>query len=265
MAKKAQSIIAGNWKMYKTLEEAESFIEALSREIEGTDSEVRLAVPYTVIRPCAKKAEGTSIRIGAQNMNDATEGAFTGEIAAKMLRDAGATFVLLGHSERRRIFNEENDLINRKVLKALDDGLDVILCVGESAKEREDGKAEEIVRSELLESLKGIKKTQLANVAIAYEPVWAIGTGNTATPAQAEEMHAFCRSCVEQEWGKTIAKQMPILYGGSVTPDVVGALLKKSNINGFLVGGASLSPEKFSQIINHEKTRCCEVELKDDL
>lgn len=182
-------------------------------------------------------------------MHDASEGAFTGEIAGEMLLEAGATFVILGHSERRHLFGEENPFINRKVLKALEVGLFPILCVGETLEEREEGRTEEVLETQLLESLKGVGKLSMRKMAVAYEPVWAIGTGRTASPEIAQKVHAYLREVVAEHWSPAAAASLPLLYGGSVKPENADSLLVERDINGLLVGGASLNPESFAQIV----------------
>lgn len=245
-------VFVGNWKMYKTGDEAKSFVRELAEKIEGNTNKVYLAVPYTAIRPAADAAEGTPIVIGAQNMNDASEGAFTGEIAGRMLKEANAQFVILGHSERRHIFYETSDFVNRKLKKALQEGLEPIVCIGETLQERDEKRTEKVLEEQLTQSFAGISAAQMEGLMIAYEPVWAIGTGRTASPKEAEEAHEFCRSFIKKNWSDKVAKKSVILYGGSVKPDNVGALLEQPNINGVLVGGASLSVESFSKIINYQ-------------
>lgn len=253
MAKaKRPVIIAGNWKMHKNIEDAVAFVQELAPAIEEGGPAVYIAAPYTAIQPVSEAAKGGPITIGAQNMNDATEGAFTGEIAALMIQDAGAQFVLLGHSERRHLFNETNALINRKVQRALEVGLQPILCVGETLDEKDAGKTEEVLTAQIKESLANIDKKALAPLILAYEPVWAIGTGKSATPKEAQAAHKFCRDLFAEEWGKRPASALPILYGGSVTPDNAHELLEQADIDGVLVGGASLEAETFAKIINYQ-------------
>jgi len=241
-------IVVGNWKMYKTAREASAYLEELLPLIEGCKAKIFLAVPYTSIAQTAKAAKGTEVSVGAQNMNDAREGAFTGEIAALMLKEAGAEFVLLGHSERRQAFGETNEFIRRKVVRALQDDLVPILCVGETGKEREAGKTEEVLRRQIEECLEGVPKEEASKLILAYEPVWAIGTGKTATPKLAEEAHAFCRECLAELFGKKTAGGIPILYGGSVNVNNAAELTAKDDIDGVLVGGASLDPQILAQI-----------------
>lgn len=249
MAKKLYVI--GNWKMYKTAREATDYIERLLPKVEGSSVHIFLAVPFTSIAPAAHYAKETQVVIGAQNMNDAREGAFTGEIAALMLKEAGASFVLLGHSERRHVFGETNGLIHRKVLRALQDDLRPVLCVGETLKEREKGMTEEVLREQLISCLNGVPTADAGRLLIAYEPVWAIGTGKTATVKQVQEAHEICRACLSELFGKKIAKGIPILYGGSVKPENSAEIGAEEDVDGVLVGGASLNPETLAEIIHN--------------
>jgi len=248
-----QYVIAGNWKMYKTGKEAQAFIEQLAPLVKDSTSSVYLSVPYTAIQSAAEKAAGTNVIIGAQNMNDASEGAFTGEISAEMLKDAGAQFVILGHSERRLYFNETNEFINKKIKKALSDDIQPILCIGESLEQRESGQANDVLQEQIRESLKSINAEDFSKVILAYEPVWAIGTGKTATPEIAQETHAFCRKVIADIWGDDVAENIVIQYGGSVKPGNVDVLMAQEDIDGALVGGAALEPESFAQIVNFNK------------
>lgn len=249
------TVIAGNWKMYKTIDEARAFVETLAPLIEKSQATVYLAVPFTAIQPTVKVVEklGAPISIGAQNMNDATEGAFTGEIAARMLKDAGAQFVILGHSERRHLFHETNAFINKKVKRALEEAIQPILCVGETLEHREGGETETVLRDQLLGSLEGISRDAILKLMIAYEPVWAIGTGKVAHPSDAQAAHAFLRHVIADNWEKEVADQIVIQYGGSVKPENAAELLAQPDVDGLLVGGASLSAESFSKIINGSK------------
>lgn len=245
-------VIIGNWKMYKTIEEARSFVKELisSLQIAETDI-VGLAVPFTMIYPLSKEVEGdSSLLIGAQNMNDASQGAFTGEIAGDMLLDAGARFVLLGHSERRHLYGEDDLFINRKVKKAIEVGLQPILCVGETEKEYEEGKTHSVIERQLSEGLKDLEAGQLQKLMIAYEPVWAIGTSLSATPEIAQEVHSFCRQFLTSKFNEDFAQRIAILYGGSVKSNNAHDLLAQPDIDGLLIGGASLSLESFRKIVN---------------
>lgn len=239
-------IIAGNWKMHKTIGQAREFIQKLAEALPPVATRIFIAPSYTAIQAAAEAASSTKIVIGAQNMHEAESGAFTGAVSASMLKDAGARFVILGHSERRQLFHETNPLINRKIKRAIAEGLLPILCIGETQKERDAKETKKILRLQLEECLKEISPTE---IVVAYEPVWAIGTGKTATPEMAEEAHLLCREFLNTLWGKSTAEHLNILYGGSVTPETAFSLLKQPNIDGALVGGASLHVDKFIQII----------------
>lgn len=237
--------------MYKTIDQTADFIKAIVPLVSDNPVEIFLAVPFTAIQTAAQAALGTKLVIGAQNMNDATEGAFTGEIAATMLKDAGAQFVLLGHSERRRYFHEDDALINRKVKRALSSSLRPILCVGETLTEREEGTTEEAVKRQITLGLADLTAKELENLILAYEPVWAIGSGLYATPQEAEEMHQFCRQVLSELFDPGFASRIPIQYGGSVNALNAKVLMEQADVDGLLVGGASLSLESFSQIIHN--------------
>lgn len=246
------AVISGNWKMYKTIEEAKTFVETLAPLMEKSQATVYLAVPFTAIQPVAElvKELGIPLVIGGQNMNDASEGAFTGEIAAKMLIEAGAKFVILGHSERRHIFKESDEFINKKVRRALTDGIQPVLCIGETLYEHERRETKKVLRDQLLNSLKWVTRRDIKKMIVAYEPVWAIGTGKVAEPSDAQDAHAFIREVVKKKWGNEAAEQLVIQYGGSVKPENASDLLQQPDVDGLLVGGASLSAESFSKIIN---------------
>ena len=244
--------IIANWKMHKTVEEALAFLKALGK----FEKTAYIAPAYTAIHPMnqyIKENELTSIVIGAQNMHDASEGAFTGELSLEMLQDVGASFVLLGHSERRHVFGESNSFIQKKVVKALEASFPIILCVGETEEERAAGKTEDVIAEQIKESLSAIQPEQIENVTIAYEPVWAIGTGITATPMQAQDAHQFIRNVCGELWGETIAEKLSILYGGSVKPNNIKNLLEQPDIDGALVGGASLDADSFLQLIQYDQ------------
>jgi len=248
MAKpKRECLIVGNWKMYKTIDEALSFIEKTIPLAAKAKSGVWLAVPYTAISACAEKAKTSPILIGAQNMNDASSGAFTGEIAAPMLVEAGAKFVILGHSERRKIFSESNDFIQKKVKRALECKLRPILCIGETNEQRESGKTESVLHEQITECLKDIEPTD--ELVIAYEPVWAIGTGKPATGDIAQNTHSYIRGVLQELWGKTVGNKTCIIYGGSVNDENCKSFLDENDIDGLLIGSASLMPETFTKII----------------
>ncbi|MDB6081140.1 MAG: tpiA [Chlamydiia bacterium] len=242
-------VICGNWKMYKTIDQALHFIDELSPIVANANCNVYLAVPFTAIKLMADKAKELHISIGAQNMNDATEGAFTGEVAALMVKDAGASFVLLGHSERRRVFKEDNAFINRKVKRALQSDLEPILCIGETFEEREEGRTQEVLKEQLTACLNGVDRELAKKLIVAYEPVWAIGSGKAATSEIAEEIQSFCRETLASLFDAEVADRTPLLYGGSVTSENSKDFLNQPNIDGLLIGSASLHPESFAKII----------------
>ncbi len=243
--------ILGNWKMHKTRGEARETLEAFWQRIQGYTGPVRFgfAPPFTALETAREVREtlGASFLLGAQNMYFEAQGAFTGEISPVMLQDLGLDFVILGHSERRHLFGETSALVARKVQAALAYGLTPVVCVGETLEEREAGQAFQVVESQLRASLQGLEASDLQRVIIAYEPVWAIGTGHTATPEQAQEMHAHVRKVLGELGAR--AEEIPVLYGGSVKPDNIAGLSAQPDIDGALVGGASLKAESFADII----------------
>jgi len=240
--------VIGNWKMYKTSREATDYIQTLLPLIETCKAHILLAVPYTSIASASHFAKESCVVIGAQNMNDAREGAFTGEIASLMLKEAGASFVILGHSERRLVFGETNEIVHKKLIRALQDDLQPILCVGETFEQREGGQTEAVLLEQLHSALKSVPKEDVEKIILAYEPVWAIGTGLVATPKLAQEVHALLRRALVEEFDKKRAASIPIVYGGSVKPDHVSKLVAEKDIDGVLVGGASLDPKTFALI-----------------
>lgn len=242
-------LIAGNWKMNKSNSEAIKFIETLSQRIDSFKGLIYLAVPFTCIQEAAKVSD--KIIIGAQNMNDAQKGAFTGEIAALMLKEVGAKFVILGHSERRQLFHESDEFIHKKVLRAIKDGLQPILCIGETLQEREEQMTEDVLKSQLQKALKDLSNEDLFNLIIAYEPIWAIGTGKSATANIAQEAHLFIRNTLTNLFDENVAQKIYILYGGSVNADNINSLMQEPDIDGVLVGGASLEVESFLKIIKN--------------
>jgi triosephosphate isomerase (TIM) len=246
---KLNPIIAGNWKMFKTGKEAVEFISVFAPKVKNSSVDIYIAPPFTAIYQAAAAAKGSSILIGAQNMHAEQEGAYTGEISAGMIKAAGAEFVILGHSERRQHFHETDEGVNLKVKSALKAGLIVILCVGEMQSEHDQGLTEEVLRRQIEGGLKDITAEEAASLVIAYEPVWAIGTGKTATPELAESAHAFIRKLLTEQYGEKLASQISILYGGSVKPELTPDLMEMPNINGALVGGASLKIETFAAIV----------------
>lgn len=244
------AVIVGNWKMYKTIEESIAYVKGLLPLIQNASSRAYLAVPFTDIKPVVDLCKNTPLVIGGQNMHDANEGAFTGEIAGKMLKEAGARFVILGHSERRRFFGETNDFINKKVRRALEDELVPLLCIGETALERDRGLTENVLSTQLGFCLAGVSPEQMSKIFIAYEPVWAIGTCQVATPEKVQDAHSFCRKIIIKEFGELAGENAMILYGGSVNPENAPSLLEQPDVDGVLVGTASLSFESFSKIVN---------------
>jgi triosephosphate isomerase (TIM) len=241
--------IAGNWKMHKTVAEAEAYIQALLPKVGAIgDVEVVICPPYTALQAMVDSARGSSVQVYAQNMHEADEGAFTGEVSAPMLTEIDVQGVILGHSERRQYFNETDRALQQKVPRALDAGLTPILCVGESEEERDRGATERKLRHQVQEGLEKVAKDRLAEVVIAYEPIWAIGTGRVATADQAQEAIAFVRALVEDR--DTAAGQaVRILYGGSLKPENAVELLALPDVDGALVGGASLDPGSFAEIV----------------
>ena len=242
--------IAGNWKMNKTIGDAVDYANQLKSLYAGLDDrEVVVAPPFTALYPVAEALKGSSIRLSAQNLSDKTEGAYTGEVSARMLVDAGCEYVIIGHSERRTLFGERDAEINGKINAALESGLKPIFCIGETLNEREELQTFNVVERQIKEGLNNLNTDDIRRLVIAYEPVWAIGTGKTATPEQAQEVHAFIRRLMGKMYGENIARDIPIIYGGSVNPNNIGSLMAEADINGALVGGASLDVESFIKII----------------
>ncbi|MCE1164684.1 MAG: triose-phosphate isomerase [Bacteroidetes bacterium] len=251
-----KKIVAGNWKMNKTFDEAKALMNELKTKLNNDTSEIVEVVvcpPFLCIPAAKDEFAGTSVRYGGQNIHFKDDGAFTGEISASMLKAVGCEYVILGHSERRQYFHETNHLINFKVIKALEKGLKPILCVGETLEQREQGIEKKIVDEQVTLCLKDINAAGMDNVVIAYEPVWAIGTGKTATPQQAEEMHIEIRKSLENLYNATIAGRTRILYGGSMNDKNAKELLGMSNIDGGLIGGAALKADSFITIIEAAK------------
>lgn len=248
-------LMAGNWKMNLTPSEAKKFAAELAANIKDLDKDVdvMIAPNFTSLAYVKEAIAGTPIKLGAQNMNDNEKGAYTGEVSADMLLDLGVEYVILGHSERRDIYKEDNALINKKVKFALAKGLKVVLCIGEHLEEREAGITANVVKKQLEEGLKDVSATDMANVVIAYEPVWAIGTGKTATPEIAEATHQDIRNILTNLYGSKIAEDVTVQYGGSVSDANVDNLMAQKNIDGALVGGASLKLAPFTKIAKFEK------------
>ncbi len=248
--RKMKALIAANWKMNKGIKEAVSFIKNFNKLIKNSKNEIVICPPFTLLNESNKLIKNTNIKLGAQNMHFEEKGAYTGEISPLMLKDAGCEYVILGHSERRQHFNETDDLINKKVKSALKNKLKPILCIGETLKRRESNKTMDVVKTQLENCLNNVNKGEMERVVVAYEPVWAIGTGKNATPEQAEEVHKFIRSLLSKIYNKKISDNVGIIYGGSVNPDNIKDLMRMKNINGALVGGASLDAKNFARIFN---------------
>ena len=248
---KRKIMIAGNWKMHTTAVDGCRLAVAIAKSCGTlTDREIMLAPPFTILAEVSHVLKESGILIGAQNVCWAEQGAFTGEISPGMIKAAGGGLAIVGHSERRQIFAETDELVNRRLRGGLSSGLVMILCIGETLKEREDGRAFAVLADQLRYGLVDVPGADMSNVVIAYEPVWAIGTGKTATKEQAQETHAFIRGFLEQIYEKNIAEQTRILYGGSVKPGNVDELMSQPDIDGALVGGAALDAESFGRIIN---------------
>ncbi|MFQ9149551.1 MAG: triose-phosphate isomerase [Eubacteriales bacterium] len=251
-----KTVIAGNWKMNMTPSSTKAFITELAPMVAGKDGcDIVLCVPFVDIAPAVEAAKGTNIKIGAENVHFAKSGAYTGEISADMLNEVGAEYVVIGHSERRQYFGETNETVNLRVKAALEGGLKVILCVGELLAEREQGITEEIVSLQTKIALQGVSADELKNVIIAYEPVWAIGTGKTATPEQADEVCGIIRGVIAKLYSAEAAEAFTVQYGGSMNAKNAAELLSKVNVDGGLIGGASLKTADFTTIVNAAQYR----------
>ena len=247
---KRKAIIAGNWKMNKTATEAAQLIDELIPAVKDATCEVVICTPYTDLVTAVAKTKGTNIHVGAENVHFEKSGAFTGEISADMLVDLGVEYVIVGHSERRQYFAETDQTVNKRALAALNAGLKTIICVGESLEQREEGVTEELVRMQTKIALQGVTAEQMANVVIAYEPVWAIGTGKTATADQAEEVCAQIRKVIGELYGEAVAEATTVQYGGSMNAKNAEELLSKPDVDGGLIGGASLKADQFAIIVD---------------
>jgi len=245
-----RALIAGNWKMYKTDAEAIELARGLAREAGNlTDRDVLLCPPFTSLKSVSEAIARTNVKLGGQTLHWEKEGAFTGMVSGPMLKSVGCSHVIIGHSEQRQFFGETNETVNKRVKAALFHGLVPIMCVGELLAEREAGKAEAVVKEQVEGGLKSITAEEMKKIVIAYEPVWAIGTGKTATPDDADNMHRFIRSLIAKMYGDAVAEGTIIQYGGSVKPENVDELMAKPNIDGALVGGASLKVDSFTRIV----------------
>lgn len=247
-----KKLIAANWKMYKTPQDTRQFFTVfLPMVADHSRDEIVVCPPFVCLQAAIEASRGSSVAIGAQNMGWAQEGAFTGEVSPVMLNALPVTHVIIGHSERRQFFNETDDTVNRKVKLALEIGFTPITCVGEVLEEREAGLTEDVLRRQCLRAFNGISARKAARLVIAYEPVWAIGTGKTATPQLASEAHELIRHEAEKAFGKQLAEGLRILYGGSVKPENASSLMAEREIDGALVGGASLDPQSFTKIVKY--------------
>jgi triosephosphate isomerase len=246
-------LMAANWKMHFTVDEAVALVEELNKGITRFDDrEVAVAPPFTALAGVASALAGSPIRLAAQNCHWESQGAYTGEISPPMLRHLGCDYVIVGHSERRQYFGETDEGVNRKILALLEVDLGSIFCIGETLEERQAGKALDVLAKHLRGGLEGLDEEQAGKLVLAYEPVWAIGTGHTASPEQAQEAHAFVRDNLAKRFNNAVANHMRILYGGSVKPDNVDELMAQPDIDGALVGGASLKAASFTRIVDFE-------------
>lgn len=243
-------IIAGNWKMHMTKDVALEYVSELKEKVKGTDIEVIICPPYTLLSILKEATKGTNIKIGAQNMYFEEKGAFTGEISPLMLKDLNIDYCIVGHSERRQYFGETDQTVNKKIKAALNHDIKPIVCVGETLEVRKEENTESLLKAQVTEAFKGIDAEDTKNIVIAYEPIWAIGTGETATPEMANSAIAYIRDVIKELYDDTISEEIRIQYGGSVKPANVEELMRQDDIDGALVGGASLEAESFSQIVN---------------
>ena len=248
-----KKVIAGNWKMNMLPDDTIRFIDEITSLIKDTQSEIILCVPYTDLFYALLTAQNTNIKIGAQNMHWEESGAYTGEVSAQMLKSIGVQYVIIGHSERRQYFNETDEAVAKKVKSAFQIGLNPILCVGETLEQREQGKEEEVVKSQLKIALSNLTEEEVANIIIAYEPIWAIGTGKTATSEDANKMAKNIRQEISNLYGQKVAERVIIQYGGSVKSSNCKELFESSDIDGALIGGASLKVDEFAKIVNYDR------------
>ncbi len=248
-------IVAGNWKMNKTIKESVELVEELKEmgKFDNNKIEMIIAPPFTSLFEVSKTLKNSKIKLSAQNMHYEKSGAFTGEISPTMLKEIGVEYVIIGHSERRHIFGEHDELLNKKLKSAIENGLNPIYCVGERLSEREEGKTFTIIDEQIKKGLSGISPDDIKKMIFAYEPVWAIGTGKTATPEIAEEVHSHIRELIKKEYGNVIGDYVIILYGGSVKPNNAFSLMSENDIDGVLVGGASLDASSFLEIFEEAK------------
>lgn len=246
-----RSIIAGNWKMNNTIEEAVSLVKELKDKVATAKCDVVICPTFLSLPAVVKECEGTNIMVGAQNMHFEDKGAYTGEVSPKMLKELGVKFVIIGHSERRQYFNETDETVNKKLRAAFNHKITPILCVGETLEERDLGITEEVLGSQIKQDLINISEEEVKNMVVAYEPIWAIGTGKTATAEDANDTIGYIRSVIEKLYGKEVAEAVRIQYGGSVKPSTIKEQMAMEHIDGGLIGGASLKAEDFSAIVNY--------------
>ncbi|MFL8709486.1 triose-phosphate isomerase [Clostridioides sp. GD02377] len=242
-------IIAGNWKMHKTIKEALEFVNEVKDKVNSDKVEAVICAPFTLLKDLKEATKGTNIKIGAQNMHFEEKGAFTGEVSPLMLKEIDMDYVVIGHSERRQYFNETDETVNKKVLKALEVEIDPILCVGETLEQREAGKTKDVCKVQVEKALENVLKYDLAKVVVAYEPIWAIGTGKTATAEDANDVISYIREVIKGLYGE-LANEVRIQYGGSVKPSNVAEIMGQSDIDGALVGGASLASNDYLDLVN---------------
>ena len=244
--------IAGNWKMNNTVTESVELIEDIKKVLDKSDTEkveAAICVPATSLTEAKKLLKGTGIKLGAQNMHWEENGAYTGETSPLMLKDIGVDYCIIGHSERRQYFAETDQTVNKKIKSALSHDISPIFCIGESLEQREDGKEKEVIKEQVLKGLKDIEDTDMVKITLAYEPIWAIGTGKTASNEQANDMCSFIRSTIADKYNEKIAEEIIIQYGGSVKPENVSEIMEQSDIDGALVGGASLKADDFAKLV----------------
>jgi triosephosphate isomerase len=244
-------IIAGNWKMNNTIKEAKDLIENLKPLVVDSNVDIVICPSYLSIEAAVELTSGSPIKVGAQNMHYEESGAYTGEVSGEMLKELGIEYIIIGHSERRQYFNETDETVNKKVIKALKLNLNPIVCVGETIKERENNKAKEVVTIQVKNALAGLSQEEISNLIIAYEPIWAIGTGKTASSDDANEVCGWIREVVKELSDQSIAEKIRIQYGGSVKPDNIKELMGQTHIDGALVGGASLKADQFAALVNY--------------
>jgi triosephosphate isomerase (TIM) len=243
-------IIAGNWKMHKTIKEAVEFVNEVKDKVNNTDVEAVICAPFTLLKDLKDATKDTNIKIGAQNMHFEENGAYTGEVSPLMLKELGMDYVVIGHSERRQYFNETNETVNKKILKALEHDIKPILCVGETLEERESNKTKDVVKIQTEMALKNVASDKVEDIVIAYEPIWAIGTGKTSSSQDANEVISYIREVVRDLYNEEISEEVRIQYGGSVKPSNVSEIMNESDIDGALVGGASLVAKDYVELVN---------------